>query len=158
MKPSAVSGRPIPAPRPSPEAYFSAILSSANPRLFGRDAFNDDGAIIGSFEPMFACRLVGRAVIPSSRLPKGWKFQHHHVLAIRALNDFLVSVRESERDRMTSERGGSHLPIKIELSLVVRPLFYEDHIGCHGPLLFSLTGSTSSRAFVEDISPTFQRT
>jgi uncharacterized protein (DUF1330 family) len=33
----------------------------ANPRLFGRDAFNDDGAIISSFEPMFACRLVGRA-------------------------------------------------------------------------------------------------
>jgi hypothetical protein len=33
--------------------------------------------------------LVGRAVIPSSRLPKGWKFQHHHVLEIRALNDFL---------------------------------------------------------------------
>jgi predicted nucleotidyltransferase component of viral defense system len=54
-----------------------------NPRLFGRDAFNDDGAIIGTFEPMFACRLVGRAVIPSSRLPKGWKFQHHHVLEVR---------------------------------------------------------------------------
>jgi hypothetical protein len=92
---------------------------------------------IGTFEPMFACRLVGRAVIPSSRLPKGWKFQHHHVLEIRALSDFLVSVRDAERDRMTREGGGSHLLVKIELSLVVRPLFYEDHIGYHGVLLFS---------------------
>ena len=68
---------------------------------------------------MFACRSVGRAVIPTSRLPKGWKFQHHHVFKIRALNDFLVSVRDAERDRMTRESGGSHLPVKIELSLVV---------------------------------------
>jgi hypothetical protein len=32
--------------------------------------FTDDGAVIGPFEPMFARCLVGRAVIPSSRLPK----------------------------------------------------------------------------------------
>src|SRR4029077_4610771 len=95
--PSNGKRRPVSSPAPPDphrRLYFSAILSLANPRLFGRDAFNDDGAIIGSFEPMFAYRLVGRAVIPSSRLPKGWKFQHHHVLEIRALNDFLVSVRD----------------------------------------------------------------
>src|SRR5271168_4170592 len=107
---------------------------------------------------MFARRLVGRTVIPSSRLPKGWKFQHHHILEIRALNYFLVSVRDAERDWMTRESGESHLPVKIELSLVVRALFYEDHIGCHGPLLFSPTVSTSCRAFIEDIAPTFRRT
>ena len=44
-------------------------------------------------------------------------------LLIRALNDFLVSVRDAERDRMTRESGGSHLLVKIEVSLVVRPLF-----------------------------------
>ena len=51
---------------------------------------------------------------------------------------------------MTRESGGSHLLVKIELSLVVRPLFYEDHIGYHGALIFSPTVSTSSRAFVKD--------
>jgi hypothetical protein len=34
-----------------------------------------------------------------------------------------VSVRDAEPDRMTRESGGSHLLVKIELSLVVRPLF-----------------------------------
>jgi hypothetical protein len=29
---------------------------------------------------------------------------------------------------MTRESGGSPLLVKIELALVVRPLFYEDHI------------------------------
>jgi hypothetical protein len=38
------------------------------------------------------------------------------MLEIRALDDFLVSVRDAERDRVTRESGGSHLLVKIELS------------------------------------------
>ena len=49
------------------EKYQSAAL-------VGRHAFNDDGAIIGTLEPMFACCLVGLTVVPSSRLLKGRKF------------------------------------------------------------------------------------
>ena len=69
----------------------------------------------------------------------------------------ITAQRMVQQNRLTPS-GGSHLLLKIELSLVVRPLFYEDHIGYHGALLFSPTVSTSGRAFVRAISSTFRRT
>jgi hypothetical protein len=59
---------------------------------------------------------------------------------------------------MARESGGSHLLVKIGLSLVVRLLCYEDHIGLHGALLFSATVSASNRAFVKDDTAYFSTT
>src|SRR5271170_7458898 len=132
--------------------------------LLRRDTFNDDGAIIGAFEAMFGCGLIGWTAVPSFCLLESRKFQHHHTLTIRAFDNLLATMRDAESDRMTCKAGRGHITVQIDLPLIAGSLFDEDDIGDHNALLypadcFDCATSHASCTFTRsDISRSFEVT
>lgn len=60
-------------------------------------AFDDDGAIIGTLEPVLARRAIGRAVIRGLRLVKGGKLEYDYAFDRRSLKHFLAAIKGARR-------------------------------------------------------------
>src|SRR5579859_109167 len=94
-------------------------------------AFDENGAIARTLEPVLRDLLICRAVVPRARGLRRRKLHDHDALWRIALKDLLRSVSRENFDGMTF-KGFAHLAlVDVEFPLILRAFLCENYVSCH---------------------------
>jgi hypothetical protein len=95
-------------------------------------AFDENGAISRTPEPVLPNLLIRRAVVPRTRGSRRWEFYDHDALWRVAFEDLLRSVSSQNLDRVTFEGLADLALVNVELILILRAFLCEDNVSRHG--------------------------